>query len=351
LLAAGLGLLVTLAGVAFAGPVVRLLGASGEVAGYAEPYLRIRVLSAIPVLVAQVGHGWLRGAHDTRTAMYIALAGAALNVGLDYVLIFPVGWGIQGAAWATLIGQACAAAAFLVVLRRRMTGAVWRVEGAVARSLLMVGADLAVRTGSLLAALTLATSIAARMGEVVVASWQIAMQVFLLLAFILDSVAIAGQAMIGRDLGSGDMLRATGVSRRLMEWGLVVGAGLAVLLSAFAWPLAGVFTDDPEVVATAARLILWVALLQPLAAAAFTLDGILIGASDTRFLAVSMLASSGLFVVCALVALERGWGAPGLAIGATVWMVARTVTTGARWRGGRWASPTVGRGSPERVSH
>jgi putative MATE family efflux protein len=338
-LALTIGVLVSTIGVIFAGPIVRLFGASGDVAAFAEPYLRIRILSATAVLVGQVGHGWLRGAQDTRTPMLVALTGALLNVVLDYVLVYPVGLGVEGAAWATVIGQTAAALAFVMILVRRMDSPVWRWNRAVARSLLKVGVELAVRTGALLGALTVATSVAARMGDVPVASWQIAMQVFLLLALSLDSIAISGQALIGKHLGAPDG-RAEMISRRLMSWGVALGFVLCAVLLLAARPIATVFTGDERVVDAAGGLLIWLALVQPLAGAAFTLDGILIGASDTRFLAWSMAGSSALFVLISLAALSLDWGTAGLAAGATLWLIARTLTTGARWRAGRWVAVT-----------
>lgn len=336
-LALVIGAVVTIIGIAFAGPIVELLGARGEVAAFAEPYLRIRMLAATPVLVAQVGHGWLRGAHDTCTPMAIALAGALANVVLDYLLIYPAGLGMQGAAWATVIGQGGAALAFVAVLARRLPAPRWRPEPPAAASLLVVGADLAVRTGSLLLALTVATSVAARMGEVVLASWQIAMQVFLLLSLAVDALAIPAQALVARHLGAGAPRRALEVGRRLMTWGLAAGVSFAVALAPLAGPLARAFTDDAAVAASAARLLLWLALVQPVAAAAFTLDGILIGAGDTRLLAAAMLACSALFIALSVGALRGGWGAAGLAAGLGAWLAARVLTTGARFAGGRWA--------------
>jgi Na+-driven multidrug efflux pump len=174
------------------------------------------------------------------------------------------------------------------------------------------------------------------MGPVALGSWQIAMEIFLLLALSLDSVAIAAQALIGLRLGQGDAAGATSLSGRLMWWGVLCGLGLGALMLPLSGPVAGVFTDDPAVARAAAHLLLWIVLLQPLAAAAFTLDGVLIGAADTRFLAWSMTASSSAFVCLAYAALRNGWGTAGLAAGATVWMVARATTTGLRWRRGRW---------------
>jgi putative MATE family efflux protein len=341
-LAVLLGSAVTIIGLIFAGPIVRFLGARGAVEHFAESYLRIRILAATPVLIAQVGHGWLRGAHDTKTAMVIAVAGAAANILVGYLLIFPVGWGIEGAAWAVVICQGGAAAGFVLVLRRRMMGARWRWDARTGRSLLRVGTGLAIRTGSLLAALTVATSVATRMGQIEVASWQITMQLFLFLALTLDAIAIAAQAMVGRALGSPSPTSAMVKATRLMEWGVALGILLMVAVLPLARPVAAIFTDDPRVLDAAAPLVAWLAILQPLAGAAFTLDGILIGGSDVGFLAVSMVASSALFIGLAIAALAFGWGTAGLAVAATAWMAARTATTGGRLIRRRWVGRPVG---------
>ncbi len=336
-LAAGLGAVMTVLGLAFAEPIARGLGAQSEVLRFAEPYLRIRALSAIPVLVTTVAHGWLRGAHDTRTPMLIVGIGAALNVVLDYVLIYPVGWGVPGAAWATVIGQTGAAAALVLVLLKRVKAPDWRVDGPTVRALLSVGLDLVIRTGILRAALTVATAVAARMGVLALASWEIAMQVFFLLAFLLDSVAIAAQALVARRLGAGEVAAATDVSRRLMAWGVMLGIALCVILLPAARPIASMFSDDRSVVDAAAQILVWVALMQPLSAVAFTLDGILIGAADTRFLAGAMIVASGAFVPVAFISLGAGWGTAGLGAGLALWLTLRAVVTGRRFSGGRWA--------------
>ncbi|MGH2699033.1 MAG: MATE family efflux transporter [Actinomycetota bacterium] len=338
LMALSLGAAVTMLGMLFAGPIVRLLGAGPETQHLAEPYLRIRVLSATAVLLAQVGHGWLRGFQDTRTPMYIAVGGALLNVALDFVLIYAAGLGVQGAAWATVIGQWVAASAFLLILtpRFKRAGAVWRFETEVASGLVRIGADLVVRTGALLGAMTLATSVAARMSLDSLGAWQITMQLFLFLSLVLDSVAIAAQALVGRHLGAGTRAEAREVSVRLMEWGLLVGLGVGLGLYLGRGALASAFSNDESVIEGAAALIAWLAVVQPLSALAFTLDGILIGASDTRFLAGSMLVSSLAYASVSLLALNLGWGTAGLAAGATLWLGLRTATTGWRWRGDRW---------------
>jgi putative MATE family efflux protein len=268
--------------------------------------------------------------------MVVVVLGGAVNLVLDFILIYPVGLGIQGAAWSTVIGQWGAALVFLLILGPKLSSS-RRPNKETIKQLLKVGADLVVRTGALLAALTIATSVAARMGVVELASWQIAMQVWLLMSLSLDSIAIAGQALVAKHLGARTPERATDIGRRLMTWGTWIGLFLAVTLTALSTPIADIFSDDPRVVNAAAALIVWVGVTQPLSSAAFTLDGILIGASDTRFLAYAMVASSVLFVGGSLLALDLDWGTAGLAGAATVWLVARAGTTGVRFVGGRWA--------------
>lgn len=335
-LAVILGALVTIIGVSFAGPVVRLFGASDDVVRYAEPYLSIRVLAAIPVLIAQVGQGYLRGAHDTKTPTYIVVAGALANVFVGYLFIFTFGWGIEGAAWAVVVCQTGAALAFLFVLGRRMPAAPRRPDPAVMRSLLRVGGELALRTGSLLTGLTMATAIAARIGTTSVGAWQIAMQLFLLLSLTMDSIAIAAQAMVASHLGTGDIGKAREVARRLVALGIYLGLVLMLLLLAAAYPLAGVFTDSAAVASLATQLLVWVALLQPLGAVAFTLDGILIGASDTGFLAVAMALSTAVFVAIMVTLYGLEFGIWGVVAGMSIWMALRAGTTWWRFRGSGW---------------
>jgi putative MATE family efflux protein len=336
-LAIALGAGVTVLGFVFAAEIVRLFGASTRVAVFAEPFMSIRIFAAVPVLLVQVGQGWMRGMQDTRTPMLIVTAGLVVNTILNYVLIFPAGLGVEGSALATVVGQTLAAAGFLWLLRKRMTSPHWRPDFAIARGLLRVGVDLAVRTGALLASMTFATAIAARMGEVELAAWQIAMQIFLLLAFTLDSLAIAGQALVGRHLGGMQPDRAFEVGRRLITLGVALGVVLFLGVFVAARWLPHAFTEDGRVVVVAGSLLLWVALVQPLSAVAFTFDGILIGASDTRFLAIAMVASSAIYAVGSAVALGIDAGVQGLASATTVWLAVRSLTTGVRFARGRWA--------------
>jgi putative MATE family efflux protein len=338
-LAVGLGLTLTVLGLVLAPAITDLMGASANAAPYAVTYLRISILGAPALLLALAGTGYLRGMQDTRTTLVIALAANAANLLIELLLVYALDLGIAGSAWGTLIAQYGAAFAYLAIVGRtvRAEGASVRPHPAGIRANASVGRRLVIRTGSLILALLTATAIASRISDDAVATHQICMQIFLVLALSLDALAIAGQAMVGRFLGAARVTDARSVGRRLLELGTFVGVlfGLAIVVLR-PW-LAGLFTSDPGVRHLTLQVLWIVAALQPLAAMVFVLDGVLIGAGDAGYLAVAMLvATVGVYLPAALLVamLDGGllwlWGALSL------WMFARFVGMAARFRTSRW---------------
>ncbi len=322
-------------------PILDLLGARGEVAAGALTYLRIRALAAPAVLVVLAGHGAFRGYQDTRTPMIVTLALSALNLALDPLLIFGAGWGIAGAAWATVIAQWAAAGVFgwlLLAARREQLGIALRLPGlARVRDFLSVGRDLVVRTAALVATVTLATAVATRVGTLAVAAHQVAFQVWAFLGFVIDSLAIAGQALTGRHLGAAAPEAARATARRLIGWGLGGGVALAMLMAALGGVLPGWFSDDPAVVDRVRGVYLFVVLMQPLNAFVFVLDGVLMGAAAFRYLAVSTVAAALAAAAVLLVVVPQGWGLAGVWWGITAMIAVRAAAQAWWWRSPRTA--------------
>jgi putative MATE family efflux protein len=337
-LAAGLGSLLTVLGLVGAPAAVRLMGASEVVRPHALVYLRLSALGAPAVLVALAGVGYLRGRQDTAGPLRIALVANVVNLVGEVVLIYGLGMGLAASALTTVVAQTGAAVVFagLILDDARIAGVSLRPDVVALRGLLVVGRDLFVRTGSLQAALALSTAVASRLGTAQVAAHQVALQLWLFLAMVLDALAIAAQPMIGRLLGAGRAADARSVSERLLGWGVLAGLGLALAVVAAHPVLPGLFTADRRVEGLTGDLLWIVALFQPLNAVVFVLDGILIGAHDLRYLARAMLLSLVAFVPCALavVALDLSlaalWGALGL------FMVARLATMATRYLGTNW---------------
>jgi putative MATE family efflux protein len=239
-----------------------------------------------------------------------------------------------------VIAQLGAAAFYLRAVGRavRRHHAPLAPHAASLRRLARSAGDLFVRTAALRAALLVSTAVAARLGTTSLAAQQITFEIWSFLALALDAVAIAGQALIGRYLGARDAVGARRSGDRMLRWGVGAGVVLGAGVLALHELLPHVFTDDPEVVETAAFLLVLAALLQPLNGLVFTLDGILIGAGDLRYLAQAMVVASAVFGVgaVAVLAADVGIGWLWAAIGA--WMATRALTLGARYRTDRWVT-------------
>jgi putative MATE family efflux protein len=252
--------------------------------------------------------------------------------------VYGLDQGIGASALTTVAAQWVAAGVYLSFVGR--AGAAHRVgfvpHPASLRRLGAVGRDLLVRTIALRASLLVAMAVATRMGTVEVAAHQIAFELWSFLAMALDAIAIAGQALVGRTLGAGDAGAARGAGRRMIEWGVIFGVLVGVVVLLLREALPHLFTDDPAVVALTTFVLVWLAVLQPVNAVAFVLDGILIGAGDMRFLAWAMAGAAAVFVPAAAAVSMTGAGIGWLWAALGLLMLTRVVTLGARFAGGRW---------------
>lgn len=338
-LALAVGVALALAVAALAHPLMLVIGGTGDAARTAERYLRLSAPGLPCALVALAGQGYLRGVDRLRAPLVILVVANLVNVGLELLLVYGLGLGLDGSALGTVVAQAGMGAAFAALLLRAGGPSVSRRPRAGdLRGLLRLGGDLLVRTGSLLLAFTLAGAVLARTSAAALAAHQIAFQLFVFLALVLDAIAIAGQIITGRALGAGDAAGATVAARRMIGWSLAVGCLFGALLLGLTSVLPRAFTGDRDVLAQARDLWPLFAVLQPAGAVVFALDGILIGAGDTRFIARAMAFSALVcFAPVALASLAFGWGVTGVWAAIDILMLARLATMTVRFRGGRWA--------------
>jgi putative MATE family efflux protein len=297
----------------------------------------------VAMLLIFAGTGLLRGLQDTRTPLVVATAGFALNIVLNLWLVYGLGWSVTGSAVGTSVAQWAMAGVYLLIVRRNAVRSgvgllpSWRGI----RSMARVGSWLMLRTLSLRIAILATVVVVTSQGAVNLAAHQLAMTIFSFLAFALDALAIAAQALIGKELGASNAGKARLLTGTMVRWGLGFGAVTGLLL-AVAAPWAGaLFTSDPQV-RSALALALWVlAAGQPLAGYVFVLDGVLIGAGDARYLALAGVMNLAAYVpMLAAVALLGAGGGAGLAwlwaAFALGYMAARAVTLGLRARSDRW---------------
>lgn len=364
-LAALLGAGAALALGAAAPGVVGALGADGAVARAAVAYLRASAPGLPGMLAVLAATGTLRGLLDTRTPFVVATAGAALNVGLNALLLYGARMGIAGSGLGTALAQSAMAAALAApVLRSARDAGVGLAPSRTGlRASLGSGAPLLVRTVSLRAAILTTVWAATALGAVPLAAHQVVGALWNFAAFALDALAVAAQALVGTALGQADAADArTGagravpgpapggaaldvdaILRRTLGWGAATGAVIGVVLAAASPWLPWLFTSEAAVASAARPALLVAASAMPLAGAVFLFDGILMGAGDGRYLAGAGLVTLAPYAPLA-VAVAHGLPAASPASGlAWLWaafawafMGARGLTTGLRARGTAW---------------
>jgi putative MATE family efflux protein len=335
-LALAIGIVLTATVVALADPLMALVGGHGHSADLAARYLRISALGLPSALIALAAQGYLRGVGDLRSPLIVVVAANIINIVLELVFVYGLDWGLDGSAAGTVIAQTGMGAAFTMYLLKA-PARTRRPNVEQLRGLTRMGGHIVVRTGSLLLAFVIAGAVLARVGDDSLGAHQIAFQVFIFLALVLDAIAIAGQVLVGRMLGAGDAAGALAAARRMLGWSLIGGCIIGLGLLAARNLLPGAFSSDPAVLDRAHELWPLFALMLPAGALTFALDGILLGAGDTRFLAYAMAFSAlAVFVPITLLSLHFHWGVVGVWWGLNALMLARLATTGVRYRGRRW---------------
>ncbi len=350
-LAVVLGVATTALVALAARPLAGVFGASSAALDQATTYLGISALGIPAMLVVLATTGVLRGLQDTRTPLVAAVAGFSANIALNIWFVHGLGWGIAGSAWGTVIAQTGMAAALVVVLVRYAGRDSVTLRAHPGRILTAArgGVPLLVRTLALRAVLLLTTWVAAGLGDVPLAAYQVTATIWSFLAFALDAIAIAAQAITGKALGAAQVETTRAATALMLRWGVLVGIVLGILLLLVHPWVGAVFTHDASVQAAIAAGLVVVALGQPLAGFVFVVDGVLIGAGDGRWLAKAMVVVLAAYLPVVLaVRAAGGWLLEGgtvqgqahaltwLWVAFTVFMSVRATLMWMRVRTDRW---------------
>ncbi|MDO4929408.1 MAG: MATE family efflux transporter [Corynebacterium sp.] len=310
-----------------------------EVAGLATQWLR-HACPVIPAaLIVMAGNGWLRGVQNTTLPLIFTLAGivpAAIAVP-----IFVNRYGLIGSAWANVLGESIIAVLFLVTLVRNLNkecqGQSKRPQMSIIKDQLGLGVNLIARSlGMQLALLTAATA-AGRFGPNSLGAHQVLNQIWSFLTLVLDSIAIAAQALVGGALGAGDKLRAMSTGRMVTIISTGMGVVLAAIMALGSTRIPRIFTSDPAVLESMKGPWACLLIMLVLGGVVFALDGVLLGAADAAFLRNATLAAVILgYIPGALLAIYTGSGLVGVWSGLIAFLLIRLVAGLWRFRSGAW---------------
>ena len=278
-----------------------------EVRALAEKYFFIRIWAAPATLSLMAFKGWFIGMQDSVSAMAVDLVVNVMNVLMSIVLALGFnigGWhyegmGFSGIAAGTVVAQysGLLAASGIVLFRYVANtfsclgpGDLKSVfKGSETRRFFVMNADLFVRSLCFIAIYIGFTVISARYGDVLLAVSSIMMKLLMIFSYFTDGFAYAGEALTGRYIGAKDPVMV----RQTVRWTFVWSMGIAVIFMGiyhFAGvPMLKMMTSDMTVVAAAEGYLPWLLLMPVMGCAAFTWDGIYIGATASKDIRNSML--------------------------------------------------------------
>jgi putative MATE family efflux protein len=330
------GVLLIGLGQLLARPVAHLLAGPGEVADAAVSWLRIALFGAPFILITMAGNGWMRGVQDTRRPLRYVLAGNGISAVLCPILVYGFDLGLEGSAIANVTAQLISASLFLRSLA--VERAIALPVPAVMRAQLGIGRDLMLRSLAFQATGISATAVAAHTSAATVGAHQVVLQLWVFVALLLDSLAIAAQSLVGAALGAHDERGALELARKVTWYGLVFGIALAAVFAALYGILPHAFTSDRSVLAEIPKAWWFFVVLQPVGGIVFALDGVLLGAGDAVFMRNVTLISAGFgFLPVVWAAFAFDWGLVGIWLAMSAFMLIRLVLMVNRWRSGHWA--------------
>lgn len=325
-LALGLSL-VLLQGVL--GPTgLALLGAEGQVLGLGQAYFDIRIWSAPVTLANYVLLGWFIGMQNGRAPLLMLLVTTGVNIVLDLWFVLGLGMTADGVALASALAETTGLVCGLALLRPLLAAhpGPWRRSalGDTTRlaALLSVNANLFVRTVSLMFTFAWITAQGARMGPVILAANAVLLNFQHITAYLLDGLANAAEALVGRAVGEGSQSALDQAVRASLLLSLGVAAAFTGLYLVAGMPLVALLTDLPEIREAAARYLPWMILSPLVSAWSFLFDGVYVGATRAREMRNTMLFSTFAVFLPAWFCFQS-MGNHGLWLAFTLFMAAR----------------------------
>ena len=308
--------------------------ASAAVEGVAAEYLSIRLWSTPASLLIVAIMGGLIGLGDSRSVLVVQVVLNGLNIVLDLSLGVGLGLGIVGVAMGTVIAEWLAAGLAVLLLRRVLAARATDDEPLLPlarlrnwagwRAVLSANGDIMLRTLCLLLGFAWFTNRGAQFGDAVLAANHLLLQFVTFSAFFLDGFANAAESRVGAALGARRVERLDRVVRNSTQLAVATATVLAVCVALFGPLMIDALTDLQQVRDLAKNHLLWTALYVLLSVGAFQLDGIFIGASQTRAMRNASFAAVLIFLALSL--LLGSWQNLGLWLAMVGYVVARACT-------------------------
>ena len=311
----------------------KFYNASGNLLKFCVEYFNIRVWG-LPFTLLTIGiFGIFRGLQNTYYPMIIAIVGTILNIVLDIVLVYGIEgfinpMFIQGAAYASLVAQVTMAFLAIILLYKKtnIKLAVKFPFNPKIKSFMQMFGNLVIRTASLNVTLYFCNAFATKYGDEFIAAYTIAINLWFLVAFIIDGYSSAGTILSGKLYGEKSYGVLMKFGNDLTKIGIKIGVIMCIIGFVFYYPLGRIFNNDPVVLEEFYNIFWIVLAMLPLCSIAFIFDGIYKGLGWMKDLRNVLLFSTFIIFVPFVILFDHyDLGLHGIFYAFTLWILSRSI--------------------------
>ena len=311
----------------------KFYNASGNLLKFCVEYFNIRVWG-LPFTLLTIGiFGIFRGLQNTYYPMIIAIVGTILNIVLDIILVYGIEgfinpMFIQGAAYASLVAQVTMAFLAMILLYKKtnIKLAVKFPFNPKIKSFMQMFGNLVIRTASLNVTLYFCNAFATKYGDEFIAAYTIAINLWFLVAFIIDGYSSAGTILSGKLYGEKSYGVLMKFGNDLTKIGVKIGVIMCIIGFVFYYPLGRIFNNDPVVLEEFYNIFWIVLAMLPLCSIAFIFDGIYKGLGWMKDLRNVLLFSTFIIFVPFVILFDHyDLGLHGIFYAFTLWILSRSI--------------------------
>lgn len=311
-----------------------LIESSNEVAEYTKVYFDIRILTAPAVLALYGLNGWFLGMQNAKYPMIITIVLNLLNILFNVLFIYGFGMHVDGVAYGTLISTYLALAlAIALFIKRYQKYLSHFIKSEILnkpelKKYFSVNRDIFIRTLCLIFTFSFFTAMSAKQGDLILAANTILLQLWFIASYGIDGFAYAAESLVGKFKGSGNRKALHSAIFYSLAWGLMLGLSGTVIYFLTGNQILHLFTNNADVIELAQCVLFWTIIAPFVSSICYVLDGVFIGATETKPMRDTMLASTFLIFLPSYYFGTLHFGLHGLWLAMVVFMVSRGLALG-----------------------
>ena len=316
-------------------PIARLsaflLEGSDEVKSLAIKYFYIRIWAAPANIMLYCLNGWFVGMQNTKIPMFIAILINVFNIIFSILFVLVLKQNVTGVALGTVIAQYSGLTLAILLLIKNYKSYFVKINKDVLldfgkiKRFFKVNTDLMIRSFLLIISIAFFTNQSAKLGDNILAINMIIMQSFYIFSYFTDGFAYAGEALVGKFVGSNDKENLIKSIKLLLLWGFSISIPFTILYALFPSTFVRIISDNPNILSEVEPYYIYMILIPIITFAAFIWDGVYIGATASKAIRNTMIIATIFVFIPAWYFLVPQFENHGLWIAFLCFMIARSV--------------------------